>query len=154
MVLVPKPLYQGYHGIALLETLYKLVSMLIHGRLNTTIGLHESIHGLQTQRETGTAIMHVKLLMQQVQRDSDPMYLIFLDLKNANDTIDCSQILQMLQKYGVGPNMLQIIENIWAHDTIIPKQFLVKRSRRKEESDKGTSCPQHCAGRCFAGIQQ
>jgi Reverse transcriptase (RNA-dependent DNA polymerase) len=65
--------------------------------------------------------MHVKRLMQQVQRDSDPMYMIFLDLKKAYNAINHSRFIRFLQQYGVGPNMLQIMKNIWDHDTIIPK---------------------------------
>jgi Reverse transcriptase (RNA-dependent DNA polymerase) len=97
--------------------------MLIHGRLNATIKLHKSIHGFQTQQGTRTAIMQVKLLMQKVQQDSNPMYMIFLDLQKAYNSINLSCILQLLQQYGVGPNMLCIIENIWVHDTVIPQKI-------------------------------
>jgi hypothetical protein len=45
LVLVPKPGNNGVWGIALLETIYKVMSMIIHPRLMSTINLHESIHG-------------------------------------------------------------------------------------------------------------
>jgi Reverse transcriptase (RNA-dependent DNA polymerase) len=122
MVLIQKPKQQGYCGITLLETFYKLLFMIIHIWLNLTIQLHDSIHGLRTQWGTRTAIMHVKLMMKQVQQDSNPMYMVFLDLKKAYNTINCNQMLELLQQYGVRPNMLHIIKNIWAHDTIILKQ--------------------------------
>jgi hypothetical protein len=50
--------------------------------------------------------MHVKLLMQKVQRDLTPMYMILLDLQKAYDTIDQNCILQLLQQYDAGPNIL------------------------------------------------
>jgi hypothetical protein len=49
MVAIPKSQQQGYCGKTLLER------------------LHDSIHGFRTQRGTGTAIMHVKLLMQRTK---------------------------------------------------------------------------------------
>jgi Reverse transcriptase (RNA-dependent DNA polymerase) len=112
LVLVPKPGNKGFRGIALLESLYKVVSMIIHRRSTSSINLHESIHGFRTHRGTGTAIMNVKLLMQYIQRDINPMYMIFLDVKKAYDTVDWDRILQLLQSYGVGPNMLNIIAKI------------------------------------------
>ena len=43
LVLIPKPGNQGIRGIALLETIYKIVSMIIHKRLMSTIEFHEAI---------------------------------------------------------------------------------------------------------------
>jgi hypothetical protein len=40
-VLIPKPENQGFRGIALLETIYRIISMIIHIRLTTTINLHD-----------------------------------------------------------------------------------------------------------------
>jgi uncharacterized protein (DUF433 family) len=122
LVRVPKPGNKGYRGIALLETIYKVMSMIIHRRLTSTINLHESIHGFCTQRGTETSIMNIKLLMQSIQRDINPMYFIFLDIKKAYDSVDRERILQLLQQYGVGPNICSIIEQIWTNDKLIPKQ--------------------------------
>jgi hypothetical protein len=44
MVLIKKPQNQGFWGITLLETIYKLILKIIHHRLNATIQLHPSIH--------------------------------------------------------------------------------------------------------------
>jgi Reverse transcriptase (RNA-dependent DNA polymerase) len=122
LVLVPTPGNKGFRGIALLVTIYKIMSMIIHRRLTSTINLHESIHGFCTQRGTGTAITNIKLLMQSIQRDINPMYMIFLDMKKAYDSVDRERILQLLQQYGVGPNICNIIEQIWRNDKLIPKQ--------------------------------
>jgi hypothetical protein len=45
LVLIPKPDNQGFRGIALLETIYKIISMIIHIRLTSSINLHEAVHG-------------------------------------------------------------------------------------------------------------
>jgi retron-type reverse transcriptase len=50
------------------------------------------------------------------------LYLIFLDITKAYDTLDRDRMLQLLQAYGVGPNICLIIDNIWNNDTLILKQ--------------------------------
>jgi tRNA nucleotidyltransferase/poly(A) polymerase len=50
------------------------------------------------------------------------MYMIFPDIKKAYNTVDWDQILQLLESYGVGPNLLHIITKIWQHNKLIPKQ--------------------------------
>jgi hypothetical protein len=67
LVLIPKPENQGFRGITLLETIYIIISMIIHLRLLTTIRLHEAVHGFRTNRVAGTATMQVKLLMQKAR---------------------------------------------------------------------------------------
>jgi hypothetical protein len=96
---------------------------------------NQSIHGFCTQRGTGTAIMNIKLLMQSIQRDINPMYMIFLDIKKAYDLVDRERVLQLLQQYGVGPNICSIIEKIWKNDKLIPKQnkFLENPYLQQEE---------------------
>jgi hypothetical protein len=45
LCLIPKEDQGKYCGIALLEVVYKLVSMIIHLRLQTVIDFHPSLHG-------------------------------------------------------------------------------------------------------------
>jgi Reverse transcriptase (RNA-dependent DNA polymerase) len=119
LVLVPKP-DKSFWGIALLETVYKLVSLIIHRRLSSSIQLHDAVHGFRKQRGTGTAIMNVKLLLQKTQRKSEPLYMLFLDIKKAYDTLDRDRTISLLRQYGVGDNICNIIQTVWSKDTMIP----------------------------------
>ena len=68
LVLIPKSEQGKYRGIALLETIYKLISTIIDTRLKEAIEFDDALHGFIKKRGTGTAIMEVKLLMQLVKR--------------------------------------------------------------------------------------
>jgi hypothetical protein len=47
LCLIPKETQGKYCGIALLEVVYKLVSMIIHLRLQAAIEFHPSLHGFR-----------------------------------------------------------------------------------------------------------
>ena len=122
LVLIPKGVPDQYRGIALLEVIYKLVSAIINRRLADKIVFHQAVHGFCRSRGTGTAIIEAKLRMQLAQRTTKPLYLVFLDLRKAYDTLDRRRTLDILKGYGVGANILSIVERIWAMDTMVPKQ--------------------------------
>jgi Reverse transcriptase (RNA-dependent DNA polymerase) len=122
LVLIPKGVPDQYRGIALLEIAYKLVSSIINRRLVKAIPFHDAIHGFRAGRGTGTAIIRAKLLMQLAQRQTKPIYMLFLDLKKAYDTLDRSRTLEILKGYGVGPTIRGILEQVWDADTMVPKQ--------------------------------
>jgi hypothetical protein len=54
--------------------------------------------------------MNVKLLMQKTKRQSNPLYMIFLDIKKAYDLVDRKRKMKLPQHYGVGPNINRIIQ--------------------------------------------
>ena len=76
----------------------------------------------QRKRGTGTAIMEAKMLMQLHYRLDVPLFMIFIDLKKAYDTLDRTQAERILKKYGVGPNVIRFIKLIWEGDTMVPRQ--------------------------------
>jgi hypothetical protein len=96
--------------------------MIIHKRLISSITFHDGKHGFRTERGTSTAIINIKLKMQLAKRNKIPMYMIFLDIKKAYDTLDRERTISLLKKYGIGDNICKILENIWDKDTVIPKQ--------------------------------
>jgi hypothetical protein len=122
LVLIPKTVPGEYRGIALLEVIYKLISSIINRRLVSGIQWHDAIHGFRTGRGTGTAIIEAKLRMQLAQRSHKPLYMIFLDLKKAYDTLDRDRTMLILEQYGVGKNTREFIKKIWEGDTMVPKQ--------------------------------
>ena len=122
LVLIPKSNPGEYRGIALLEPLYKLVSAIINNRLKASIVFRDAVHGFRTGRGTGTALIEAKLRMQLTERGNKPLYMVFLDLKKAYDTLDRPSTIRILRGYGVGDALIRIIENIWNGDTMVPKQ--------------------------------
>jgi Reverse transcriptase (RNA-dependent DNA polymerase) len=49
--------------------------------------------------------------------------MIFLDIKKAYDSLDRGRALQLLQNYGVDPNICRIIQQIWEQDTMTLKKI-------------------------------
>jgi hypothetical protein len=80
LCLIPKEDRGKYRGIALLDVVYKLISMIIHLRLQTVINFHPSLHGFRQHRGTGTCILEAKLQMQLASYLCQPLYQIFIDL--------------------------------------------------------------------------
>jgi hypothetical protein len=121
LCLIPKPDQGKYRGIALLEVIYKLVSMIIHLRIQAKIEFHKAIHGFWCKRGTGTCILEAKLQMQLALFLGHPLYQILLDLTKAYDTLDRKRTLSLLEAYGLGPNILSVIATVWDHELIVPK---------------------------------
>jgi hypothetical protein len=121
LVLVPKP-KGGVRPIGLLEVIWKLCSSIIDARLKTGITLHDSLHGFRPCRGTGTAILEILLRMQLSNIQAHPLYLIFLDLTKAYDTLDHGRTLEILRQYGVGPNVIRLLSNFWEKLNIVARQ--------------------------------
>jgi hypothetical protein len=62
VILIPKG-GRDYHGIELLELIWKVIKRMINHRLDT-IQLHDSLHGCQNKCGTGIAIVEAKLAQQ------------------------------------------------------------------------------------------
>ena len=122
LVLIPKATPGQFRGIALLEVVYKLISSICNRRIQSAIEFDDAIHGFRPKRGTGTAIIETKLLMQLNIRMDNPIYLIFIDLKKAYDTLDREAAIRILSGYGVGPNIIRILRAIWKNDLMVPRQ--------------------------------
>ena len=77
LVLIPKNDQNQFRGIALLDVMYKLISRIIHTRINNNISYHDAIHGFRRNRGTTTAIAELKLCMRLTNMNKKG----FLDLR-------------------------------------------------------------------------
>jgi hypothetical protein len=64
LVLIPKA-DGGVQGIGLLESVWKVVSMIIKNRMAVSISFDITLHGFQAHRGTGTAILEARLHLDQ-----------------------------------------------------------------------------------------
>ena len=87
LVLIPK-LVTNTWGIGLLETLWKVVEDLIDTRLRASLQMQDVLHRFRDGRGTGTAIMELMLAQELSSIDQSPLFLVFLDLRKAYDTVD------------------------------------------------------------------
>jgi len=120
LVLIPKAEPGKVHGIGLLESLWKLITTIIHCHLMRGITFHPDMHRFLPKKGCSTACMEAKLQMQHMYCIGQPLYQIFIDVSKAYDGLDRDRTLQLLQDYGVGENILWILQNFWVTHTIIP----------------------------------
>jgi Reverse transcriptase (RNA-dependent DNA polymerase) len=121
LVLLPKP-DGGIRGIGLLETLWKLISIIIKDRILDSVTFDDALHGFLPTRGTSTAIIEAKLHLDTTITDGNTIYQIFIDLSKAYDSICRTKLLYLLQGYGLGPKVSQVLQNFWQQLWLAPKQ--------------------------------
>jgi len=50
-----------------------------------------------------------------------PLHHIYLDFSKAYNSFDWARMLILLQDYGIGPNMMCLLQGFWSCHTIIPQ---------------------------------
>ena len=98
VVMIPKG-QQGFRGIGLVEKMWKVVAAILYLRLTASITYHDFLHVFRAGRGTGTTTLEAKLLQQLAALREDFLYVIFLDLHKAYDTLDRSRYLDGAATY-------------------------------------------------------
>ena len=108
VVLIPKE-KGNYHGIGLVEVVWKVVAAILNLHITASITYHDFLHGFRAGHGTGTATLKAKLLQQLADMREEVLYMIFLDLHKAYDALDRYRCLEILEGYDVGPQSCRIL---------------------------------------------
>ena len=95
VVLIPKG-EKNYRGIGLVEVMWKVVATILNHRITASITFHDFLHRFWEGISTGTATLEAKLIQYLSALREEVLYVIFLDLKKAYDTLDRSRCLDIL----------------------------------------------------------
>ena len=86
-----------------MEGVWKVVAAILNRRFTASITYHAFLHGFWAGCGTGTATLKAKLFHNISALREEVLYVIFLDLHKAYNTLDRSRCLVILDSYCVGP---------------------------------------------------
>ena len=110
-----------FHGIGLVEVMWKVVAAILDIRLVASITLHNFLHGFCAGRGTGTGPLGDKLFQQLATLREEFMYMIFLDMHNAYEVLDRSRCLDIPENYAVVPQACRLLWTYWRRLTMVAR---------------------------------
>ena len=103
----------NYRGISLVAHAGKVLFKVIAGRLSDYCEreniLPEEQCGFRPQRSTVDMMYVVRRLQKLARKKDTPLYMCFIDLTKAYDSVDRSLLWDVLDRFGVPPRMLAVI---------------------------------------------
>ena len=109
----------NYRGISLVAHAGKVLLKVIAGRLSDYCERENILpeeHGFRPQRSTVYMMFVVRRLQELARMKDTPLYLCFIDLTKAYDSVDRTLLWDVLAPFGVPPRMLAVIRQF--HDCI------------------------------------
>ena len=105
----------SYRPISLLPVLYKLYATILQHRLASELDsyIRPTQYGFCSARGTRHALFLVRRIQDWSRALSKPMHMLFLDWKQAFDTLDHSALIKGLQRWNIHPGYIEIIQDFY-----------------------------------------
>ena len=105
----------SYRPISLLPVLYKLYATILQHRLASELDsyIRPTQYGFRSARGTRHALFLVRRIQDWSRALSKPMHMLFLDWKQAFDTLDHSALIKGLQRWNIHPGYIEIIQDFY-----------------------------------------
>ena len=110
----------NYRGIALLNITGKVFTRILNGRLMTIAEriLLEQQSGFRKGRGTTDQIFCVRQMIEKHIEHQDPLYMAFIDLKKAYDSVSRSLLMSILRAEGLPEKLVVLIEKLYAKTSL------------------------------------
>ena len=120
MILIPRG-GREYRCIGLVETIWKVYGTIVNCRLQSSIVLHDLLHGFRQRRGAGTAIIESKLEQQLAGIVHEPLFQVFIDVSKTYNSLDWVRCMVILRGCGLGPKLQRILQRYWDGKMLVPK---------------------------------
>ena len=101
---------------------WKVVEAIIDNRVKAVVEYHDLMHGFISQHGTSAATLEAKLTQELACVLQVALFQVFLDLRKAYDTLDRPRALEVMAAYGMGPQMLRLIDGYWRRQKIVTRE--------------------------------
>ena len=104
----------NYRGISLLSTGGKILARVMASRLLKHMEqvIPESQCGFRPNRGTNDLIFTLRQLQEKVKEQQTQMYIAFVDLTKAFDSINREALWSVMERFGVPPKFLRVCESL------------------------------------------
>ena len=105
----------NWRGITLLNTINKILSIIIHDRISKVLEpiLRKQQAGFRPHRSCTDHINTLRIIIEQSVEFNTPLYLLFVDFKQAFDSLDRNVMWRILASYGIPARIRNIISGLY-----------------------------------------
>eukprot|EP00921_Rhytidocystis_pertsovi_P026473 GHVQ01042707.1.p1 GENE.GHVQ01042707.1~~GHVQ01042707.1.p1 ORF type:complete len:357 (+),score=36.41 GHVQ01042707.1:540-1610(+) len=110
----------NYRGITLLSAAAKVFSTILLSRLQPLVAalLSEDQCGYRENRSTIDMIFVLRQLLEKSREKQQPLYVVFVDLIKAFDTVKRQALWKLLRKLGVPPKVVNLITQLHTNNQV------------------------------------
>jgi hypothetical protein len=113
----------NYRGISLVSVAGKVHTLVLKRRLEACLGstISPTQFGFRPDRGTNDAIFCLRRLQEAALRQRSPLFVAYIDLRRAFDTVSREGLWALLSAHGVDPGLIALIQDLYADNQVSVK---------------------------------
>ncbi len=133
----------NYRPISLLSTAYKLLMRMMQVRIATSMDhlISDRQWGFRKHRSTGAPIHILRRVQEIFEASTSPLYMLFLDWKQAFDKLTHTGLHHALRRLGLTKAYLDMIDNCYENPIFQVRDQGRKSKQHRQNTGIRQGCP-------------